>query len=526
MADVYPAPSAAPNPADGPPQGEPLLEMQGVTKRFAGVQALRGVSFKVWPGEVVALIGENGAGKSTLMKILGGVHQPTEGTIRISGQPVVIQSVKDSAKAGIGFIHQELNVLDNLDVAGNVFLGREPVTGGPLKLLDQAKMQAETQPYLDQLGLDISSRTPLSRLSIAQQQMVEIAKALSLRARILIMDEPTSSLTLTETERLIQVVKDLRSQGVCIIYISHRLGEVKEMADRVVALRDGENAGGLSRDEISHDAMVSLMVGRDLEKVKRVEDAAPKPVRFSVRGLRTGRYPQQELNFDIGAGEILGMAGLVGAGRSEAAQAIFGVDPALAGTFTLDGETLTIRSPRDAIRHGIYLAPEDRRKSGLVVDMSIRDNITMPSLNRYAPGGLIQSDREQAAAQSASKSLGVKTPSVQFLARNLSGGNQQKVVLAKWLSLEPKVMIFDEPTRGIDVGAKAEIYELMRGLAREGVAVLMISSDMEEVLSQSDRIAVMHEGRISGFLTNTQASEETVMQLAVGQTIEASPKDR
>jgi len=494
----------------------PLLEMEGISKRFAGVQALKGVSLSVWPGEVVALIGENGAGKSTLMKILGGVHQPDEGMIKIAGQPTVIQSVKDSTRAGVGFIHQELNVLDNIDVAGNVFLGREPTTGGPLRLLDRARMQAETQPYLDQLGLNVSSRTLLNQLALAQQQMVEIAKTLSLQARIIIMDEPTSSLTLTETERLIQVVKELRARGVSIIYISHRLGEVKEMADRVVGLRDGRNAGGLSKGEITHERMVSLMVGRDLEKSQAPADPAPKPTCFTVRGLRTRRYPDKEVNFEIGAGEILGMAGLVGAGRSEAAQAIFGVDPPLAGTLTLDGQALAIRSPRDAIRHGIYLAPEDRRRSGLIVDMAIRDNITMPSLSRYAPGGLIQRGREEAAAQKASQALRVKTPSVDFLARNLSGGNQQKVVLAKWLSLEPKVMIFDEPTRGIDVGAKAEIYNLMRGLAREGVAVLMISSDMEEVLGQSDRIAVMHEGRISGFVTRAEASEEAVMQLAVG----------
>jgi len=510
MAEAY----ATPGPGAGT---APLLEMEGISKRFAGVQALKGVSLSVWPGEVVALIGENGAGKSTLMKILGGVHQPDEGVIKIAGQPTVIQSVKDSTRAGVGFIHQELNVLDNLDVAGNVFLGREPTTGGPLRLLDRARMQAETQPYLDQLGLNVSSATPLNQLALAQQQMVEIAKTLSLQARILIMDEPTSSLTLTETERLIQVVKELRARGVSIIYISHRLGEVKEIADRVVSLRDGRNAGGLSRDEISHERMVSLMVGRDLEKFQAPIDPAPKPTRFSVRGLRTRRYPNQEVNFEIGAGEILGMAGLVGAGRSEVAQTIFGVDPSLGGTLTLDGQTLVVRSPRDAIKQGVYLAPEDRRRSGLIVDMTIRDNITLPVLARYAPGGLIQRGREETVAQKASQALRVKTPSVDFLARNLSGGNQQKVVLAKWLSLEPKVMIFDEPTRGIDVGAKAEIYELMRGLAKEGVAVLMISSDMEEVLGQSDRIAVMHEGRISGFVMRAEASEETIMQLAVGQ---------
>ena len=500
----------------------PALEMQGISKRFAGVQALNDVSLAAYPGEVLALIGENGAGKSTLMKILGGVHQPDSGTIIVGGVPTVINTVKDSAAAGISFIHQELNVLDNIDIAGNVFLGREPTIGGPLRLLDQAKMQRETQPYLDQLGLNISSRTLLSQLSLAQQQMVEIAKALSLQAKILIMDEPTSSLTLTETQSLIRVVKELRSRGVSILYISHRLGEVIELADRVVGLRDGRNAGSLAKNEITHDRMVSLMVGRDLDKYQAPLEAAPKPMRFSVNGLRTRRYPEREVSFEVGRGEILGMAGLVGAGRSETAQAIFGVDPSSAGTVTLDGKTLQIRSPQDAIAHGIYLAPEDRRRSGVIVDMSIQDNITMPSLNRYASGGLIQAARETAAAQTASTALRVKTPSVRFPVRNLSGGNQQKVVLAKWLSMEPKLMIFDEPTRGIDVGAKAEIYDLMRGLAKEGVAILMISSDMEEVLGLSDRIAVMHEGSVSGVLTRAEASEETVMQLAVGQAAHKS----
>ncbi len=497
----------------------PVLEMAGVSKRFAGVQALQNVSLSVGRGEVVALIGENGAGKSTLMKILGGVHQPDAGEIRISGQPTVIRSVADAARAGVGFIHQELNVLDNLDVAANVFLGREPTLGGPLRLLDRAKMEADAQPYLTRLGLSLSPRTLLSRLSLAQQQMVEIAKALSLNAQILIMDEPTSSLTLAETDRLIQVVKDLRAEGVSVIYISHRLGEVRALADRVVALRDGQNAGGLARENITHDAMVRLMVGRDLDKfVAPAGEPVSRPVRFSVRGLRTRRYPHQEVAFDVGAGEILGMAGLVGAGRSEAAQAVFGVEPPLAGALTLDGKQLIVRSASDAIGAGIYLAPEDRRRSGLIVEMSIRDNITLPALSRYASAGLVQRGRETAGAEAASRALRVKAPSVEFPARNLSGGNQQKVVLAKWLSLSPKLLIFDEPTRGIDVGAKAEIYELMRGLAREGVAIWMISSDMEEVLALSDRVAVMHEGRVSGILARADATEESVMQLAVGQT--------
>jgi len=513
MADAVPTAKGT-NPADG----APVLSMTGISKRFAGVHALKGVDLNVGRGEIVALIGENGAGKSTLMKILGGVHQPDTGEIRVDGKTLVIRSVSDAIGAGISFIHQELNVLDNLDVAGNVFLGREPLVGGPLKLIDSARMHRETAPHLKRLGLTFDSHTPLSKLSLAQQQMVEIAKALSLKARILIMDEPTSSLTLTETERLIAVAKELREQGVSIIYISHRLAEVRELADRVVGLRDGSNAGGLNKPEITHDNMVRMMVGRDLDKQQAPQERADTPVRLSVKNLRTTRYPKQEVSFDVREGEILGMAGLVGAGRSEVAQTIFGVDRLLGGTITLDSKQVTVRSASDAIANGIYLAPEDRRRCGLIVDMSIRDNITLPALLKYSSAGLVKRTLERSVAAEASRSLGVKTPSIEFMAKNLSGGNQQKVVLAKWLSLSPKFLIFDEPTRGIDVGAKAEIYELMRGLAKKGVAILMISSDMEEVLGLSDRIAVMHEGRITGILPRQQASEESVMQLAVGNT--------
>ena len=495
----------------------PLLQMKGIGKRFPGVVALSGVGLEVYPGEVVALIGENGAGKSTLMKILGGVYQPDEGEILVEGEPVRVHSVSDAIRLRIGFIHQELNVFDNLDVGSNVFLGREPRRGGLLNLVDTKRMHEEAESYLRRLGLGVPSRTPLARLSIAQQQLVEIAKALSQQARILIMDEPTSSLTLSETERLMAVVKDLRSQGVSVIYISHRLGEVRELADRVVALRDGRNAGQLTREEITHDRMVRMMVGRDLESFyAHAEDGAAKPARFAVRNLRTRRYPGHAVSFEVGEGEILGFAGLVGAGRSEVAQAIFGVEPPAGGEVSLDGETLKIRSPHDAIRHGIYLVPEDRRRSGLIVEEIIRKNVTLPSLRRYSQAGLVQRGAERKVAQEVCGRLNVKAPSVEVRAGNLSGGNQQKVVLAKWLSREPKVLIFDEPTRGIDVGAKAEIYDLMRGLAREGVAIMMISSDMEEVLGVSDRVAVMHEGRLTGVLTRAEFSEEAVMRLAVG----------
>jgi ribose transport system ATP-binding protein len=499
----------------------PLLQMKGIGKRFPGVVALSGVDLEVYPGEVVALIGENGAGKSTLMKILSGVYQPDEGEIHVEGAPVTIRSVSDAIGLRIGFIHQELNVLDNLDVGSNVFLGREPRRGGLLNLVDTKRMHEEAETYLRRLGLNLPSRTPLARLSIAQQQLVEIAKVLSQEARVLIMDEPTSSLTLTETERLIAVVKELRAQGVSIIYISHRLGEVKELADRVVALRDGKNAGALAREEVTHDRMVKMMVGRDIESFyAQAEEGAARPARFAVQNLRTRRYPQHEVSFEVREGEILGFAGLVGAGRSELAQAIFGVDPPGGGTVSLDGETLKINSPRDAIRHGIYLVPEDRRKCGLIVEEIIRKNVTLPSLRRFAQAGLVQGGEERRVAREVCGQLNVKAPSVEVRAGNLSGGNQQKVVLAKWLSLEPKVLIFDEPTRGIDVGAKAEIYDLMRRLASEGVAIMMISSDMEEVLGVSDRVAVMHEGRLTGVLRRAEFSEDAVMHLAVGHADE------
>ncbi|MFL6332646.1 MAG: sugar ABC transporter ATP-binding protein [Pyrinomonadaceae bacterium] len=494
----------------------PILQMRKIEKRFPGVHALKGVDFELGAGEVVALLGENGAGKSTLMKVLGGVHQPDSGEIIIDGAPARIAGVSDATKDGIAFIHQELNVLDNLDVAANVYLGREPVRGGLLRLIDRGRMEEETKKHLARLGLDIAPDTPLARLSIAQQQLVEIAKALSLDARILIMDEPTSSLTLSETERLLGVVKDLREHGVAVIYISHRLGEVKEIADRAVVLRDGANAGELRREEITHDQMVRLMVGRDIDSFYQQPVGEKRPRYFEVESLRTARYPDKQVKFDVGLGEILGLAGLVGAGRSEAAQAIFGVDPAVESRLLLDSKPLRIRSPQDAIKYGVYLVPEDRRTAGLIVDMPIRENVTLPALERYAPAGLISFDKEKEGSKEVCKRLNVKAPSVEVRAANLSGGNQQKVVLAKWLALEPKVLIFDEPTRGIDVGAKAEIYELMRKLAESGVAIIMISSDMEEVINVSDRVAVMHEGRVTGVLGREETTEENIMRLAVG----------
>lgn len=483
--------------------------------------ALDGVSLQIGKGEVVALCGENGAGKSTLMKILGGVYQPDAGEVRVAGEPVRINEVTDAMRLGIAFIHQELNVLGNLDVAANVFLGREPLRT-PFKLIDRKKIHADTEPYLRRLGLDISTHTRLDRLTLAQQQMVEIAKALSLNARVIIMDEPTSSLTLQETDKLLELIAELRQSGVSIIYISHRLGEVNHCADRVMVLRDGRNAGELSRQEISHDRIVSLMVGREIKSFYVESQAARTPGFMQVRDLRSSRYPAQAVSFDAGKGEILGFAGLVGAGRSELAKAIVGLDPLASGVVKLGGADLKVGDPRAAIDRGIYLVPEDRRGEGLVTGMNVRENVTLPSLKRFASLFLISRRKETEAAEQQIQSLRIKTPGTETKVGNLSGGNQQKVVLAKWLSMNPKVMILDEPTRGIDVGAKAEIYKLMRLLAEQGTVLLMISSDMEEVLHVSDRVAVMHEGRITGVLERPDCNEENIMQLAVGKHIPAA----
>ncbi|MBO0800747.1 MAG: sugar ABC transporter ATP-binding protein, partial [Blastocatellia bacterium] len=381
-----------------------VLEMKGIGKRFPGVVALDGVELDLRPGEILAVIGENGAGKSTLMKILGGVIAPDAGALYVAGQKVEIRSPREATQNGIEFIHQELSVLDNLDVAANIFLRREPILNGPLKflkLIDRRRIYSEADRFLGKIGLDISSRTLLSRLSIAQQQLVEIARVLSAGARILIMDEPTSSLTISETRRLLEIIRDLKADGVSVIYISHRLDEVKEIADRVAALRDGRNAGKLERDEISHERMVRMMVGRDLKDfyLRTNGDAGRDPHWFSVSGLRTLRYPQHAVSFDVGQGEVLGFAGLVGAGRSEVARAIFGIDQMIGAKITLAGKALEIRSSHDAIAEGIYLIPEDRRAAGLIVDFSIRENISLPGLERYSTAGLVNPAKEMEKAR-------------------------------------------------------------------------------------------------------------------------------
>ncbi len=495
----------------------PLIEARGIHKRFLAVHALNDVSASFHGGEVVAVMGENGAGKSTLMKCLAGVYVPDEGEIRFEGQPVSIPSVNRASELGIAFIHQELNLADNLSVGANIFLGREPRKLGPLGIIDDAEIRRRTAVLIDQLGMQFSPDTRVSDLTIGHQQMVEIAKALSQDARILIMDEPTSSLTRHETDVLFKLVAELRAKGLCIVFISHRLAEVQEIADRVIVLRDGKNSGELPREEIDHDRMVSLMVGRDLNvHHSKQENSAGENVRLRVSALRVEHAPDEEVSFELRGGEIVAMAGLVGAGRTELAQALFGVDRVLGGKIEVEGEPVTIRNPRDAIAAGIAYVPENRKEHGAIVEMTIRDNVVMAGLDRYQQLGFVQQARHEQVAVEAKEQLNIKTPTVAKEVGLLSGGNQQKVVLAKWISLGPKVFLLDEPTRGIDVGSKSEIYEVIEGMAQDGAAILFISSEMEEVLRVADRILVMHEGKLAGELMGDAMTEERVMQLATG----------
>ena len=492
-----------------------ILKLRNITKHYPGVKALDGVSLEVYPGEIVGLVGENGAGKSTLMKVLGGVIQPTAGEIIIDGESHPAVTVAQSMAAGIAFVHQELNLFENLNVAANIYIGREPLKGGPLKLVDNKALAAKVQPLLDLLGCDFKPTTMVSELSLAQQQLLEIVRALSQDARVVILDEPTSSLTLSETDRLLTVVENLRAKGVAFIFITHRLNELMRTADRVVVLRDGQNVGHLGKDEISHDAMIRLMIGRDLKAVYVPPTTAPGETVLEIKGVRTTAYPTQTVDLALRRGEILGMAGLVGSGRSELARAAFGIDPVRGGTIHVAGTALGA-GPRAAIAAGLYLVPEDRKHEGLILDLSIAENISLPDLPGVSTNNLVSTSEVKTRADRMKGELDIRAPDTAVIAGTLSGGNQQKIVLAKWLALNPKVLICDEPTRGIDVGAKQEIYNMMRKLADNGVGVLMISSDMEEVIAVSDRVAVMHEGRISGILERNELSEQSILTLATG----------
>ncbi len=488
-----------------------MLKLNGITKRFPGVLALDSVSLDLAPGEVVAIIGENGAGKSTLMKILSGVYIADAGTVEFESRRLTLRSPSDALNLGIRIIYQELSGLNNLDVASNIFLGRE-YRKGPF--IDQKKLNDESKGILNRVGLAVAPTTPLSRLSIAEKQLVEIARALSLKVKVLILDEPTSSLTLEETQNLLNIVKELKSQGVAILYITHRLDEVQQIADRVVGLRDGKNAGELNMGQITKDAMVMMMIGREIKKEVRVS-ASDGKVALELKNFCSARYPNQTVNLKVRSGEILGMAGLVGAGRSELVRAVYGID-SYNGNVIVDGNLVKISSPHDAIRNRIFLAPEDRRGCGLTVEMSVKDNASMPKLKDLTSFGLIDIKKEGVYANESVALMNVKTASINSKISTLSGGNQQKVVLGRWLAMKPKVLIVDEPTRGIDVGSKAEIYAQLREIAASGTAIWMISSDMEEVINVSDRVAVMHEGRITGVLDQNAITEEAIMKLATG----------
>ena len=492
----------------------PRLEVCNICKSFPGVRALHNVNLHVRDGELLSVVGENGAGKSTLMKILAGVQKQDSGEIRIDGTVARFKTVSDALSSGIALIHQELNLADNLEVGANIFLGREPLRRG---LIDENDINERSVDFLRRVGLEVSPRTLVRELTIGQQQRVEIAKAVSINARVLIMDEPTSSLSAGESERLFEVIHDLRQSGVSIVYISHRLAEVQQLSDRVTVLRDGENAGDLTRGEVNHDSLVRLMVGRDISRFYSRQPHEAGNVAVRVRNLATTAWPAHRLNFEVRAGEIVGMAGLVGAGRTEVLRTLFGVDRPLAGTIEVAGKAVDLKSPQDAIAAGIALVPEDRKQQGLVLEMAIRSNIGLAGLRRNArAAGFLNFTQECSDAAEMVDRLGVRTPNDLQIAGNLSGGNQQKVVLGKWLALHPKVLLLDEPTRGIDVGAKQEIYQLMDELAGQGMAILFVSSEMEEVIGMSDRAIVMHEGCITGELLRDKLTEEAVMQLATG----------
>jgi ribose transport system ATP-binding protein len=466
-------------------------------------------------GEVLAIVGENGAGKSTLMKILAGVEQPDSGQIELDGHSLQVHNVHHALSLGIVLIHQELNLADNFGAGANIFLGREPHWWGFIR---NRRIESESRRLLSSLGLNISPRIPVERLSIGHRQMVEIAKALSVNARILIMDEPTSSLTQHETDTLFRVIRDLRKRGVSIIYVSHRLAEVQKLADRVVVLRDGKIAGELAGTDIRHDRIVSLMVGRDVSLFGGRRPRTPGKTLLQVRDLITAAHPRQRLSLSVRSQEIVGIAGLVGAGRTELLQTLFGLDRPHGGTIAVDGKTVAIHHPQDAICAGLALVPEDRKLQGLILEMTMQQNVGLAALGRNArANAFIDFGREGREAVDMIQKLRMRPPNPKQIVQSLSGGNQQKVVLAKWLLLKPRALLLDEPTRGVDVGAKEETYHLIEQAAEGGTAVLFVSSELPEVLGLADRILVMHEGRIAGELSRAQATEEAVMRLATGE---------
>jgi ribose transport system ATP-binding protein len=510
--------SAAARPGATEP-ARPVLEAAGITKRFAGVTALAAVDFDLRACEVHALVGENGAGKSTLMKILSGVHRDYEGAVRIGGAEVGFAGVRDAERAGVAIIHQELNLVPELSVAANIFLGREPLIGG--LIVDGRAMAAAARGLLGRLGIELDPDARVASLRVGEQQLVEIAKALSLDARILIMDEPTSALTPAECTRLFRIIDQLAGEGVGIVYISHRIDEIVRLADRVTVLRDGRRVLTAPIGELDRDRIITAMVGREMLGT-RAAARRPGGVVLAVRGLslqvpaRHGwRSVLEGVSFELGAGEVLGIAGLLGSGRTEILETIFGAaEGRRGGEILLDGAPVRIDGPRQARRLGLALVTEDRKAKGLHLAASIRDNVALPSMARIARWGLRSFAGEAAVADGAVRGLGIRCSGIEQEAATLSGGNQQKVVIGKWLATRPRVLLLDEPTRGIDVGAKQEIYDLVRALAGEGLAIVMVSSELPELLLLADRILVMSEGRQTGVLDRAHASEAAIMHLA------------
>ena len=487
-----------------------LFRLENVSKAFPGVQALDKVSIDIRRGEVLALMGENGAGKSTLIKILAGAYQMDSGKVFCEGREIRINGLKGSAELGISIIFQELNLFSNLSIAENIFVNREFRRYG--LFYDRRRANLQAAQMLEEVGLHCPPDTPLNHLSVSQRQMVEIAKALCADARMIIMDEPTSSLTTGEVKKLFEIIRHLTKKGVSVIFISHKISEVREIADRVHILRDGQYITTLEKDEITEESIIQNMVGRKLENVFDKQPIQIGEMALEVRNLSTKNF-LNDISFSVRKGEIVGFAGLVGAGRTEVMRAIFGLDSMVGGEIRVAGKPVRIRCTRDAIRHGIGLVPEDRKKEGLFLGMSVMKNGSIVILDKVSKGRIIQSRREYDAVHSYVEKLSIKTPSLEKCVADLSGGNQQKVVVAKWLAANPRILIVDEPTRGIDVGAKKEIHRLINTLAQSGVAIIMISSELPEILGMCDRIFVMHEGHLKGELTRNEATQEKIMEI-------------
>ncbi len=494
-----------------------VLEMHDIVKQFPGVVAVNHAHLDLKPGEVHCLVGENGAGKSTLMKILSGAQPLDSGEIRLSGQPVQIHSPHHAQQLGVSMIYQEFNLSPYLSVAENIYLGREPRIG-KTPFINWKKMYTDARELLGRIGVMMDVRQAVNELSVAQQQMVEIAKALSFNSKIIVMDEPSATLTDHELKALFDLIRDLKTQGIGMIYISHRLEEIFEIGDRLTVMRDGQYVATKAVSEVTRDDIIRMMVGRELTREFPKEVFSLGEERLRVEGItREGVF--QDVSFSLHRGEIVGLTGLVGAGRTEVARAIFGADRLEKGQIVLEGKPITVKSPRDAIRQGIGLLTEDRKNQGLVLGMTVRENTSLANLKELVKFLFVNRRKERTITEQYVRDLQIKTPSIEQTAQNLSGGNQQKVVLAKWLFTQSRVLIFDEPTRGIDVGAKAEIYKLMNELVRQGVCILMISSELPEVMGMCDRILVMHEGRVAGEVMQADATQERIMRLATGQPV-------